>query len=83
MYNATVETYNFTSNPNFTKRSDLYITTTSAIWTGEQEQTHNILSGLMILLWEQPDFAPEQFLSMVLLEDLVPPLQLHLDAPNH
>jgi hypothetical protein len=69
------------SNPNFRKHSDLYIPT-SAIWTGEQEQTHSILSGLMILLWEQPDFAPEQFVSMVLLEDLVPPLQLHLGALN-
>jgi hypothetical protein len=36
----------------------------------------------MILLWEQPDFAPEQFVPMVLLEDLVPPLQLHLGALN-
>jgi hypothetical protein len=51
MYNATVETYTFTSNPNFRKRSDLYITT-SVIWTGDkQEIAYNILlSGLMILL---------------------------------
>jgi hypothetical protein len=76
------KTYTFTPNPNFRKRSDFYITTTSAIWTGEQEQTRSILSGLMILLWEQPDFASEQFVSMVPLEDLVLRLQLHLGAPN-
>ena len=76
------ETYTFTSNLNFRKRSDLYVRATSAIWTGGQEQTHNILSGLMILLWEQPDFAPEQCVSMVLLEDLVLLLQLHLGALN-
>jgi hypothetical protein len=35
----------------------------------------------MILLWEQPDFSPEQFVPMV-LEDLVPRLQLHLGALN-
>jgi hypothetical protein len=71
------------SNPNFRKRSDLYITT-SVIWTGDkQEIAYNILlSGLMILLWHQQDFAPGKFVSMVLLEDLVPPLQLHLGALN-
>ena len=71
------------SNPNIRKRSDLYITT-SVIWTGDkQEIAYNILlSGLMILLWEQPDFAPGKFVSMVLLEDLLPPLQLHLGALN-
>jgi hypothetical protein len=36
----------------------------------------------MILPWEQSDFAPEQFVSMVPLEDLVLPLQLHLGALN-
>jgi hypothetical protein len=57
--------------------------TISAIWTGDkQEKGHNILSGLMILLSEQRDFPPERFVSMVLLEDLVPPLQPHLGALN-
>jgi hypothetical protein len=53
------------------------------IWTGDKQETaYNILLSGMILLWRQQDFAPGKFVSMVLLEDLVPPLQLHLGALN-